>query len=91
MERIEAHIVTLSADASFDIPAEVMDRHQWRPGQSVIAIDADLGLLLTSPDDALALLRRNLVGRDLVAELIDDRHREAEAESMAPGAPTIAP
>ena len=91
MSRVDPYVLTLGDDAVVTVPAEVMTRHGWQPGTSLIAVDGPPGLWLMSPDDALDVLRSRLSGRDLVTELLAERSAEGERESHVGNAPTIAP
>lgn len=75
-----AHSVVLGDRGRFVVPAAVRERHGWEPGQALVAVDTEAGLILMSADEALAWLQSMLEGRDLVAELLAERRREAHAE-----------
>lgn len=74
------HALTLGDRGRFVIPIEVRERHGWAPGESLMAVDTDEGLLLMSVSEGLAWLRGRLGGRDLVQELLDERRAEVKAE-----------
>jgi len=67
------HPITIGDRGRLVVPAEVRERHGWEPGTSLVAIDTDAGLLVMSVVDGLHWLRGRLEGRDLVAELRDER------------------
>ena len=75
-----AHSVVLGDRGRFVVPVAVRERHGWEPGQALVAVDTEAGLILMSADEALAWLQSMLEGRDLVAELLAERRREAHAE-----------
>lgn len=59
------------------IPAEVRARHRWDQGTVLLMIETDGGAVLTTREQALALLRAQLAGTDLVDELIRERRAAA--------------
>lgn len=69
----------LDAEGGLTLPAEVLERHNWKPGDSVLAMEGAQGLVLTSMASERALPTGNHTGREL------------EAEAVPPGAPTMAP
>lgn len=77
----QAHAVALGDRGRFVVPSAVRERHGWQSGESLVAIDTDAGMIVMSTDEALAWLRSRLVGRDLVAELLQERRAEVERES----------
>ena len=76
-----AHTVAMGDRGRFVVPAAVRERHGWHSGQDLVAIDTDAGLLVMAPEEALDWLRSRLEGRDLVAELLQDRRAEVQHES----------
>lgn len=76
----QAHAVALGDRGRFVVPSTVRERHGWQAGESLVAIDTDAGMIIMSTDEALAWLRSRLVGRDLVAELLEERRTEVERE-----------
>lgn len=66
------------------VPADVRARLGWREGTTLIGVDTgdevSGGLLLLSREDALTALRGQLTGRDLVAELLEERRAAAASE-----------
>ena len=59
------------------VPAEVRQHRGWGEGAPLIAIETDTGLVLVGRDEARRMLREQLAGRDLVAELLESRRAEA--------------
>jgi bifunctional DNA-binding transcriptional regulator/antitoxin component of YhaV-PrlF toxin-antitoxin module len=76
-----AHAVAMGDRGRFVVPAAVRERHGWQAGQDLVAIDTEAGLVVMAPAEALEWLRSRLVGRDLVAELLQDRRAEVRRES----------
>ncbi len=62
------------------VPAEVREHRGWQEGAPLIGIETDSGFVLVSRDDARRILRKQLAGHDLVAELIGDRRAEAMSD-----------
>lgn len=77
-----AHPLTLGDRGRLVIPIDVRERHGWATGTPLVSIDTEAGLLVMSADEGLAWLRSRYEGRDLVAELLDERRAEAELENM---------
>lgn len=77
----QAHAVVLGDRGRFVVPSAVRERHGWQSGESLVAIDTEAGMIVMSTDQALAWLRSRLTGRDLVAELLEERRTEVEHES----------
>lgn len=62
------------------IPAEVRANLNWTQGTRLILIENETGVTLMSIDQARALIKAQIGDRDLVAELIAERHAEAQAD-----------
>jgi len=62
------------------IPAEVRSELNWTQGTRLILIESETGATLMSIDQARAVLKAQVGGRDLVAELIAERHAAAQAD-----------
>ena len=76
-----AHAISLGDLGRLVIPIEVRDRHGWEAGTPLVAIDTDAGVLVMSADEGLAWLRGRVDGRDLVAELLDERRAEVTRDA----------
>ncbi len=59
------------------VPADVRERRSWHEGTVLIAIETETGLVLVSREDARQIVREQLEGHDLAAELIASRRSEA--------------
>lgn len=81
MSDATTHTITVGDRGRFVLPSDVRDRHGWHTGTELVAVDTDTGLLVLSVDEALLWLRRRTVGRDLVQELLDERHAEVQQDS----------
>lgn len=59
------------------IPATIRARHSWNEGTTLLTIDTEDGVILMERTRALRLVREQLAGSNLVAELLGERRREA--------------
>ena len=75
------HATALGDRGRFVIPIEVRERHGWQAGTPLVTIDTDAGVLVMSADESLAWLRARVDGRDLVAELLDERRAEVTRDA----------
>ncbi len=62
------------------VPAEIRERQGWAEGTVLIAVEREDGVLLMSREEALATLRAQAGGRDLVGELLAERRAAAARE-----------
>jgi AbrB family looped-hinge helix DNA binding protein len=62
------------------IPADIRERRSWRTGTRLVAVETPSGVLLADRADLEDLVKRQLAGRDLVTELLDERRAAAAAE-----------
>ncbi|MCA0296910.1 MAG: AbrB/MazE/SpoVT family DNA-binding domain-containing protein [Actinobacteria bacterium] len=74
------HALTMGDRGRLVIPAEVRSDLNWEQGTRLILIQTGTGASLMSIDQARALIKAQIGDRDLVAELIAERHTEAQAE-----------
>ncbi|HEX5810522.1 MAG TPA: AbrB/MazE/SpoVT family DNA-binding domain-containing protein [Pseudonocardia sp.] len=65
------------------VPAELRERLNLAPGTPVVLFETSAGVVLCTREQLKSLVRERLADRDLVAELIADRRREAEADDVA--------
>lgn len=63
------------------VPASIRARHAWVEGSTLVALDTELGVLLADQGAVERLLRSRLAGHDLIADLLDDRRREAARDN----------
>ena len=80
MGEVTCHAISLGDCGEVVIPREFLGRHGWDAGMSLISVDADPGVIVTSTDEALSWLQSQLDGRDFVATLLDERLAEVERE-----------
>ncbi len=62
------------------VPFEIRAHQGWVEGTVLIAVEREDGVLLISREAALATLRSQAAGRDLVGELIAERRAAAARE-----------
>jgi AbrB family looped-hinge helix DNA binding protein len=62
------------------IPADIRERRSWHTGTPLVAVETASGVLLADRADLEDLVRRQLAGKDLVTELLDERRTAAAAE-----------
>ena len=65
------------------VPAELRERLNLAPGTPLVLFETSAGVVLCTREQLKALVRERLADRELVAELIVDRRREAEADDVA--------
>jgi AbrB family looped-hinge helix DNA binding protein len=65
------------------IPVEVREHLGLETGTPLVLVESDHGMLLVTRDQLKRLVRAELGGADLVAELIAERRRLAAAEDAA--------
>lgn len=74
------HALTMGDRGRLVIPAQVRSDLNWQQGTRLILIQSASGATLMSIDQARALLKQQVGDRDLVAELIAERHAQARAD-----------
>lgn len=62
------------------IPAGLRERAGLVEGRLVVLLDTQKGIVLVTREQLKELVRADLNGVDLVAELLNDRRRDAAAE-----------
>ncbi len=72
------HTLVMGSRGRLVIPAEVRSGMHWHPGTRLIAVQTETGVNLMSVDQAQDMIAEQLIGHDLVAELIADRRATAE-------------
>ena len=65
------------------VPAELRERLNLAPGTPVVLFETSAGVVLCTREQLKSLVRERLADPALVAELIADRRREAEAVDVA--------
>lgn len=64
------------------IPADLRASQDWKQGDSLLFIEADDGVVVTTPDQALSVLRKQLAGESLVEGLLADRRAASLLEDQ---------
>lgn len=75
------HPMALGDRGRLVVPIDVRERHGWHTGTPLVSIDMDEGLLVMSAEEGLNWLRQRYAGRDLIGELLADRHAEVDVEN----------
>ncbi len=65
------------------VPADLRAKQQWQQGTPLLFIETEAGVLLATREQAKRIIRSQLAGTDLVAALLDERRRAAQAEDAA--------
>lgn len=65
------------------VPAELRQRAGMREGAVLVMIEIELGVILLSREQLKSLVRKDLAGSDLVAQLLAERRASALAEDAA--------
>ena len=73
--------VTMGDRGRLVVPQELRDRAGMTAGSPLVLVEADGGILLLTREQALARVRSDLAGQDLVGDLLAERRRAAEAEN----------
>lgn len=62
------------------VPVELRERLHLAAGSSVLLLETDAGVVMTTREQAKRLLREQLGGQDLVARLLTERREAAGTE-----------
>ncbi len=65
------------------IPAALRERAGLVEGRPVVLLDTPKGIVLLTREQLKELVRADLSGLDLVADLLSERRRDAAAEDVA--------
>jgi len=65
------------------LPAGIRERRNWSEGTTLIAIEADRGVILTTRDELERIVREQLAGKDVVAALLSERRAASLREDDA--------
>jgi AbrB family looped-hinge helix DNA binding protein len=65
------------------IPADLRERMGLEPGTQLVLVETRHGLVMATREQVKQLVRDELKGLDLVAELLADRRKAAAAEDAA--------
>jgi len=77
------HTIRVGDKGRMVVPSDVRERFGWSEGTTLIAVEGsetENGLLVLSQDAALAAIRSQLAGHDLVADLLEERRAAAARE-----------
>ena len=74
------YALTMGDRGRIVVPADVRERRGLSAGTPMVLLDSPSGLVLLSRDEALAQVRAQLVGTDLVDELLAERRASAATD-----------
>lgn len=60
------------------LPAGLRERRNWSEGTTLVAIETDRGVILTSRDELERIVREQLAGTDVVAALLAERRAASQ-------------
>ena len=62
------------------LPVTLRRRHGWNEGATLLFVETDAGTVVTTREQALAGLRRQLAGPSLADELVAERQADADRD-----------
>lgn len=65
------------------LPAGIRARRNWSEGTTLVAIETDRGVILTTRDELERIVREQLAGTDVVAALLSERRAASLREDDA--------
>jgi AbrB family looped-hinge helix DNA binding protein len=75
-----SHATVMGDRGRLVVPSELRARAGLLPGTPVTLIESPDGIVLLTREQLKRMVRRNLAGTDLVAELVAERRRSAAKE-----------
>jgi AbrB family looped-hinge helix DNA binding protein len=75
--------VTMGDRGRLVVPAALRERLHLEAGTPLVLIETELGVVLATREQLKGLVRTQLQGLDLVAELLEDRRRQAASDDVA--------
>ncbi len=76
------YAVTMGDRGRFVVPRELRDRGGFEPGDVLVLVESPSGVAMISRDRLRDLVQQDPSDRDLVAELLSDRRREASRDDV---------
>ncbi len=77
------YAVTVGDRGRIVVPAELRERANLQEGTPLVMLDAPGGIVLLTRDQLREMVREELAGTDLVADLLGTRRRAAALEDDA--------
>lgn len=77
------YTVTMGNRGRLVVPAELRERAGMREGAVLVLLETELGVILLSREQLKSLVRADLAGADLVAQLLAERRANALGEDAA--------
>ena len=74
------YAVTMGDRGRLVVPAELRARAGLHPGQPLVLVESDNGIVLLTREQLKARVRGDLAGLDLVGDLLADRARSSATE-----------
>jgi AbrB family looped-hinge helix DNA binding protein len=74
------YAVTMGDRGRLVVPAELRARAGLDPGQPLVLVESDNGIVLLTREQLKARVRGDLAGLDLVGDLLADRARSSATE-----------
>ncbi|RNE62288.1 AbrB/MazE/SpoVT family DNA-binding domain-containing protein [Cryobacterium tepidiphilum] len=65
------------------LPAAIRERRNWAEGTALVAIETERGVILAARSELEQLVREQLAGTDLVADLLAERRAASRREDSA--------
>ena len=75
--------VTMGDRGRLVVPATLRQRLHLEAGTPLVMIETELGVVLATREQLKNLVRSQLLGLDLVDELLKDRRRQAAADDVS--------
>lgn len=69
--------ITIGGKGRIVLPAALRERRGWGVGTELVALESETGVVLVDRDSLKKAVRAQLVGRDVVTELLDERRVES--------------
>ena len=74
------YAVTMGDRGRLVVPLELREHAGLTAGSPLVLVETDAGVVMLTRDQVKARVRADLAGRDLVADLLDERRRAAAVE-----------
>ncbi|WP_394554564.1 AbrB/MazE/SpoVT family DNA-binding domain-containing protein [Agromyces sp. MMS24-JH15] len=77
------HSATIGDRGRFVLPSELRSHQGWTQGTPLLIIETSRGVVMTTREQAISLLREQLAGTSLIDELLAERRRSAALDDQA--------
>lgn len=65
------------------LPAALRENKNWGEGTTLVALETERGVVLTTRSELQAVVRAQLAGKDIVGDLLRGRRAEASRDDVA--------